>query len=99
MSIENVESIDAASVRDGWAVLSIYQLDGWSSVEDPGEMLRAKLRTYQRFIESVHFQHSYYMAPVRIELQASETAPPEVRRICAQNSILLLDPSTVPDED
>lgn len=99
MSLYDTERIDAAHVRDGWAVLSIYHFDEWKNSDEMEMFLRAKLETYDAFINSVRFLHSYYMAPVSIELQVSEIAPPAIRRLCADRGVMLLDPTTTDGED
>lgn len=94
MSLYDTERIDAAYVKSGWATLSIYHFDEWKNADEMEMLLRAKLDTYDAFINSVRFLHSYYMAPVMIELQVSEIAPPAIRRLCADRGVMLLDPTT-----
>ena len=89
MSVDRTEVIDALSIRDGWAVLSIHQFEPWDEMDEPDEALRRKLATYFEFVEGPTFQEKMHRRPVRIELVSRDAAPESVREVCAQLGVTL----------
>ncbi len=92
MSVERTETIDAATARDGYAVLSIHQFDDWEPADERVEQLRHKLATYERFLATPRYLAHFHALPVRIELVTSSPPPEEVRRICRQWNVELSEP-------
>ncbi|MFT4704689.1 MAG: hypothetical protein ACI81R_002396 [Bradymonadia bacterium] len=91
MSVERTNTVDAVAVRDGWVIVSIMQLAGWSELEEPAEQLRWKLRTAFEHIQSGAFQAKYHALPVRVELQGVAPTPDEVSEICTDWGIVLFE--------
>ena len=91
MSVERHDVIDAASTRDGWAVLTIHQFDAWEPVDERSEQLRAKLQTYERFVLSNSYQMHFCRFPVRIEIVSVDPLPQEIQAICRQWGVVVRD--------
>lgn len=90
MSVAEVHRVDAIAVRDGWAVLSIYQFEPWDTLEQPSELLDHKIATALAYVRSATFQARYHRLPVRIELSTSEPPDDEVLALCARRGVEVL---------
>ncbi len=82
MSLEKTTTVDAAVLRDGWAVLSIYQFIPWDELEEPEEKIRQKLTTYFDYVQSPRFLQTMHRAPARIELVSVDPVPDEIAAVC-----------------
>lgn len=82
MSVSSTEVIDAVTVRDGWAVLSVHEFGEWDELEDPEILLERKLALYFDHVESARFQSRLHRVPVRVELVSREPVPEDVRAVC-----------------
>jgi len=89
VSVSHPDVIDAVTLRDGWAVLSIYHFDDWAPVEERVEQLRRKVICYLDHVASVRFQSAFWNRPVRIELVSADEPPAEVLAICRENDIVV----------
>lgn len=89
MSLENPLTIDATTVRDGWAVLSIYQFTDWRDLEEPEEALRQKLQTYFEAMQSPLWLQAHHRIPAVIELVSLDPVPASIAALCARYGILL----------
>ena len=91
MSVSNTDRIDATTLRNGWAVLNIYQFEPWSPVDDRTEELRAKIATYCAYVQSPQFLSSFYATPVRIELTSSDPVPPSIAALCEELGVVVIE--------
>ncbi len=87
MSVERTETIDALTMRDGWAVLSVHEFGDWNDIEDADVMLARKLLTYFDHVRSPHFQARFHRTPVRVSLVSRDPVPESVREICARSGV------------
>ncbi len=89
MSVERSSAVDAAHVRDGWVVLTIYQFESWEPVDDRVEELRQKLDTYEEFVGDPRFQMHFHRLPARVELVSSDEPPAVVLETCASRGVVV----------
>lgn len=91
MSVERTTFVDAVSVRDGWAVVSIHEFGEWSDIDDAVRAVGAKLDTCFAHVASPHFQEKFHRLPVRVELSSRDPVPPDVRAFCDRLGVDVLD--------
>ena len=87
MSVTRADVIDAVTVRDGWAVLSIHHFEDWDEVEEPEEAMRRKLETYFDYVAGPRFQQRLHRVPARVELVSLDPVPEGVRELCASHGV------------
>ena len=90
MSVSNVDVVDAATLRDGYAVLSIFHFESWEPLGERIEQLRQKLATYEVFIGQPRFLMHFYAAPIRFELVSMEDPPEQVLEICRDYGVTVV---------
>lgn len=89
MSLERITTIDAAGVRDGVVVLSIYHFDDWDPVDERVEQLRAKLDAYAVFVRSARFRQTFDTLPAVVELVSRDPVPEDAADLCASFGVHL----------
>ena len=96
MSVSNTDRIDATTLRNGWAILNIYQVEPWTPVDERTEELRAKIATYSGYVQSPRFLSSFYATPVRIELTSSDPVPQSIAALCEELGVIVFEGDSTP---
>ena len=91
MSVSNTDRIDATTLRNGWAILNIYQFEPWTPLDERTEELRTKIATYSAHVQSPLFLSTFYATPVRIELTSSDPVPPSIASLCEELGVVVIE--------
>lgn len=90
MSLERTDTVDAVTVRDGWAVLSIHHFEAWEAPDAQVELLRLKLDTYFEHVRDARYLAAFHQLPARIELVCRDAPPELVLALCARFGVAVL---------
>lgn len=87
MSINNPDQIDAVAIRDGFTVLTIFQLDPWPAEATAVGLLSEKIEHYlERASSSAHLA-VHASRPHLIELVCIESPPRAVSDLCRTTGV------------
>lgn len=89
MSIDNPAIVDAVTVRDGFTVLTIFQLGPWPGPSTALGLLDEKLGFYFEHIESAAHLSLHSSRPHAIELVCIEPPPHEVAQLCRRAGVVI----------
>lgn len=89
MSIDNPHVIDAVTVRDGFTVMTIFQLDSWPGPSTASGLFADKLQFYLEHAASNAHLSLHAARPHVIELVCIETPPHDVVTLCRRHGVVI----------
>ena len=89
MSIENSEVVDAVTVRDGFSVLTIFQLEPWPDSDRAAQLVEAKVRRYHDQVRSAPHLSVHSTRPHILELVCVDSPPPAVTALCRRLGVVV----------
>jgi hypothetical protein len=89
MSIDNPEIIDAVSVRDGFTIMTVFQLEPWPGESTSVGLLDEKLAHYLEHAQTSRHLALHARRPHVLELVCVESPPVAVISLCRRHGVVI----------